>query len=122
MNKHWIALLGILAFAITLAVVAGSQLGSTNALAVALGVGVGVAVGIPVGLAITLSVSGKLLPRATSQEQDTTTIIMPAQQAEMLMKVLNSRQQAAPEDFPMVAAEREFTVVGGAGLDEEPLD
>jgi hypothetical protein len=55
--------------------------------------------------------------------QDTTTIVMPSEQADLLIRMLNSRRQADPDAFPMVAErERRFSAVGGANLDSLPED
>ncbi|GAB4470948.1 MAG: hypothetical protein Kow00124_07580 [Anaerolineae bacterium] len=54
MNRRLIALVGVVAFAVTLGIVAGSRLTGTTALAILLGVAIGVVVGVAIGLAVAL--------------------------------------------------------------------
>lgn len=115
MERRWLLLAGVLAFSIGLAVVVGLQLASVQALAVAFGVGIGTTVGVGASL---LMLRGRLSDPAESRP-GTTTIIMPEQQAQTLIKMLNTRQQADPDAFPMTAdTERRFMAVGGASFDE----
>ncbi len=114
-------LLAVLAFAATLAVVIGNRLASTSAMAIALGVAVGVVVGITLGAGAALFIlrqrPGDL---TTDPRREMTSIVLPTDQAERLLQMLNSRRQASPDLFPLTAAhEREFTVVGGASLDDQ---
>jgi hypothetical protein len=115
MDRRWLLLAGVVAFSVALAIVVGWQLASLQALSVALGVGIGTTVGVSAGLLM-------LRGRIQSPEHDhpgMTTIIMPEQQAQTLIKMLNTRQQADPDAFPMVAdTERRFSAVGGASFDE----
>jgi hypothetical protein len=123
MGMKWriVALVGVAAFAVTLAILTGSALASTGAQAVALGIALGVLVGVPSGVVAALIVlrrAGVDAPRA-SLPDDMTSIVMPAEQARTLIKMLSSRQQAAPEQFPMTARERSFSSVGGAEFDDD---
>jgi hypothetical protein len=118
-GQPWLILGGALAFAAGLGAVVGSRLIAADGLAVALGVALGVLVGVPVGVGAALAVlqgrGGDALPGG----DDTTTVVMPAEQARQLIKMLNSRQQAEPEAFPLVSeGERSFSTVGGAAFDE----
>ena len=122
-----IGLAVLLVFAIVLAIVIGNRL-SLQAMVIALGVAVGVAVGVPVGVLVaTLKPGHTTAPRVLSldgqrgdpdlQPGDVpTTIILTADQADALVKVLQ-RQQARPESFALTPRQqREFTIVGGADL------
>ena len=115
MDRRWLLIAGVIAFSVALAVVVGWQLASLQALSVALGVGIGTAVGVSAGL---LMLRGRI-QNPDHDHPGMTTIIMAEQQAQMLIKMLNTRQQADPDAFPMVAdGERRFTAVGGAAFDE----
>ena len=123
MGMKWriVALIGVAAFAVTLAILTGSALASTGAQAVALGIALGVLVGVPSGVVAALIIlrrSGSDATRA-SLPDDMTSVVMPAEQARTLIKMLGSRQQAAPEQFPMTARERRFSSVGGAEFDDD---
>ncbi len=120
MNRRWLVLVGVIAFAVTLAVVVGNRLATTGALVVAFGIAVGVVVGVTAALLI-------IRPGARHPGQaegcDTTTVVLPSEQADLLIRMLNSRRQADPDAFPMVAErERQFSSVGGASLDAAPED
>lgn len=118
-DRPWLILGGVLAFAAGLGAVVGSRLIAADGLAVALGVALGVLVGVPVGVGAALVVLQRRGGDAIPGQGDTTTIIMPAEQARQLIKMLNSRQQAEPEAFPLVSeGERRFSTVGGAAFDE----
>ena len=115
MNRRGLLFAGVVAFSVALAVMVGWKLASLQALSVALGVGIGTTVGVSAAL---------LMLRGHIQDPEhdhpgMTTIIMPEQQAQTLIKMLNTRQQADPDAFPMVAdTERRFSAVGGATLKE----
>jgi hypothetical protein len=118
MNNRWLALAGITAFGITLAVVVGSRMESTGALALALGVGVGVVAGVAIGLLVALPQGGASRSPGAGAPDDQQSIVLPPDQAATLIKLLTSRRQASPEDFPMVAdRERSISSVGGANID-----
>jgi hypothetical protein len=116
MKNIWLPVLGVLAFAVTLAAIVGTRLATTGALAVALGVSVGIVAGVLSGLLIVFRL-GRLAHPGSPEEQQAT-IVMTPEQADTLIRLLASRRQASPESFPMVAAERHITAVGGANLDE----
>jgi hypothetical protein len=117
-DRPWLILGGVLAFAAGLGAVVGNRLIAADGLAVALGVALGVLVGVPVGVGAALVVLQRRGDAIPGQD-DTTTVIMPAEQARQLIKMLNSRQQAEPEAFPLVSeGERRFSTVGGAAFDE----
>ena len=115
MSGRWIVAGGVLAFAVTLAIVLGNRL-IGDAAAIALGVSVGVIVGVPVGVFAALFV----LRSSAAQP------FFPPQRAEHLEEshpISRSgppRQQATPETFaPKPASRREFMAVGGATLDTD---
>lgn len=54
LNRQVIILIGVVAFAVMLAIVVGNQLVSVQALAIALGVAAGIIVGVPAGILIML--------------------------------------------------------------------
>jgi hypothetical protein len=117
MNNRWLALAGITAFGITLAIVVGSRMESTGAMALALGIAVGVVAGVAVGLLVALPQRDAFRPSGSVQD-DQNVIVLPPDQAQTLIKLLTSRRQASPEDFPMVAdRERSISTVGGANID-----
>ena len=121
MNRRMIALVGVLAFAITLAIVIGNRLPGES-VTIAFGIAVGIVLGIPAGmLAMTIG-----LRRAHSPEtaKGTTTLVMTPQQADRLFRALE-RPQASPDGFTLPPRqERQFSTVGGADLadtfDESP--
>jgi hypothetical protein len=117
MSNRWIALAGITAFGVTLAIVVGSRMESTGAMALALGIAVGVVAGVAVGLLVALPQRGASRP-SDSVPDDQNVIVLPPDQAATLIKLLTSRRQASPEDFPMVAdRERSISTVGGANIE-----
>ncbi len=117
MNNRWLALAGITAFGITLAIVVGSRMESTGTMALALGISVGVVAGVAVGLLVALPQRGVSRPSGGAPD-DQNVIVLPPDQASTLIKLLTSRRQASPEDFPMVAdRERSISSVGGANID-----
>ncbi len=121
MNRRILIPLGVVAFAAVLAVVVGNRLTTVGALAVALGVAVGVLIGAPVGAAVALiAVRGSIGALAGPQPAGTTSIVLPTEEAEKLIKMLRSRQQASPDAFPLVVdRERQFTAVGGAAIEQD---
>lgn len=125
LNQRVMLLLAVLAFAVALAIVIGNRLASDTAMAVALGVALGVIVGVPVGVGAAMYVMrghSKSLGAVPTDEHHTT-IVMPTEQADKLIQMVNSRRQASPDSFPLTAREREFTAVAGATLeshDEQP--
>ena len=126
MTKRWIALIGVLAFAITMAIVLGNRLSGSGAEVLALGVSIGVVAGIIAGALVAwlgILRGGTLTRTAQEKTRESTTVVLPAEQADKLLKILSSREQASPSDFPMIAnGERRFSVVGGATLDDEYED
>ncbi|MBN1120263.1 MAG: hypothetical protein JXJ17_04240 [Anaerolineae bacterium] len=117
MNNRWVALAGITAFGVTLAIVVGSRMESTGAMALAMGIAVGVVAGVAVGLLVALPQRGTSRSSG-SVPDDQNVIVLPPDQAQTLIKLLTSRRQASPEDFPMVAdRERSISTVGGANID-----
>lgn len=113
--------LAVLVFAVTLGAVVGNRLVSTNAMAIALGVSVGAVAGIATGVIAALFVLRQRPSDPTADPtRGMTSIVLSADQAERLLQMLNSRRQASPDLFPLTAAhEREFTVVGGASLNDQ---
>ncbi len=116
MKNRWLALLGTLVFSVTLALIVGSQLAQTAAAPLVFGVAVGVAAGLVAGGAAAVVL---LRGAGSANRSGTTTVVLPDEQARLLIKMLNSRRQADPDEFPLVAdRERRFTTVGGALLDD----
>lgn len=115
MKKRWFILVGLLAFSITLAIVVGLRLASQQALTLALAVAAGAATGT--GLSMILLRDGRQSTDDVPPKH--VSIVLPRPEAEKLIKMLNTRQQADPDAFPITAEEeRRFVAVGGASLDE----
>ncbi|GEM_PF-5599768 len=112
-----VLLVGVLGFAITLAVMVGARLASTQALTIALGVAVGIIVGVPVGAVsalIVLRVASpprQVMPPSPAQGKQSPTV--PVQSV--------VHQQVSADSFVLTPAERKYTVVGGADLLEEDV-
>lgn len=120
MDKRFLGSLAIvLAVCITLAIVIGQKLASSGAAYMVLGIATGTAVGIITGgLAGWRVARNKSLP---DSNQDLTAVYLSTDQADKLLKIISSREQASPTDFPLTAErERRFTLVGGAHLDNDP--
>lgn len=121
-----IALVGALAFSITLGIVVGTRLVG-QAVAIALGAAVGVTVGVVVGVTAALVIlrMGRfrdgVYPVWDGLEpgETPTVIALTPEQADVLLRALQ-RQQASPEAFSMpVGRSREFSAVGGASLPDD---
>ena len=128
MDKRIIILAGVLAFAIALGIVLGIRLAS-QAMAVVLGVTVGVVAGVAVGVLAVIVIlrtgyaqSGyPMIWDGQESGERPGAIMLTPEQADVLLKTLQS-QQASPDAFPLATGRRrEFTAVGGAELtDDEP--
>jgi hypothetical protein len=113
MDKRFLVVLlvGVLGFAITLAVMVGTRLASMQALTIALGVAVGIIVGVPVGAASALIIIRVAPPRQVVSPPPVQPTAPPVQPV--------ARQQVSPNSFVLTPTERKYTVVGGADLLEE---
>jgi len=111
-----VLLVGVLGFAITLAVMVGTRLASTQALTIALGVAVGIIVGIPVGAVSALIVLRVAPPRQVMSPSPAQGRQSPPGPVQPVV-----RQQISADSFVLTPAERKYTVVGGADLLEEDV-
>lgn len=120
MNNRWLVIGAVLVFSIGLAIIVGLQLTGVQAMLVGLGVGIGVMTGILSGIGTAaLLLRGRIFTD-NDVPSGMTQIVMPHDQAQKLIKMLNTRQQADPDAFPLTAErDRQFTTVGGAAWDEE---
>jgi hypothetical protein len=126
MARRWLAVVTLLVFAATLAVVIGMRLMSSGLMAIVFGLATGVVAGTLSGLAmgwwLLRSKGGGVRPGAMMDSDDAgqhTSIVLTSEQADRLLRMLSSREQASPADFPLVAdRERRFTLVGGAHLED----
>ncbi|MCC6904219.1 MAG: hypothetical protein IT326_00150 [Anaerolineae bacterium] len=116
MSTRILALIGVLAFSVALAVIVGSQLTSPQALAVGLGVGLGVSVGVLLGVLIA-----RLTPRTRRLElrdgERVTALVMSADEAAALIKVLDraaAQPETAAQPVTPPTRRRELTSIGGA--------
>ncbi len=101
MDRRWLALVGMLVFAVTLAIVTGNRLATIGALTVVFGM----ATGIVAGVVAALVVIRLARPRDDwSDGRERTTLVMPTEQAERLIKMLTSRRQADPDGVRTRAA------------------
>jgi hypothetical protein len=127
-----IALLGALAFAVTLAIIVGERL-STEAMAVLMGVVAGVAASIPTSLIVVWIAMQSLMrqmpagpaPRAESQSPADSPRIVVVQQPAPVSTYQPASWTApyavagAYPAMPAPRSPRKFTVIGGAGEAEE---
>lgn len=127
-----IALLGVLAFAVTLAIIIGQRL-STEAMAVLMGVVAGVVASIPTSLIVVWLALQSMMPQYLARAEPR---VAPAQ-PEPTRVVVVQQPQPAPVQTPAYAAPnwgvqpypampspaarpaRKFTVIGGANEAEE---
>lgn len=115
LNTRWIILVGVTAFAITLAVVLGTRLsGQTVWFAFALAIGV--VSGVASGVATSLMISSSWQPQKQSEEpnQFSATIPLTPDQAEVLVKLLGRPQVKAGSFTLRSTSGRQFSAVGGA--------
>ncbi len=110
-DKRFLILIGVLAFAITLAILTANRLTTEDAGMVAFAVAIGVAVGTGVGL-ILLRFGGGF-------RQEGADVSLTQDQADALFALLDNRQQVSADTFPLQASRnREFAEVGGAQLND----
>jgi hypothetical protein len=122
LNTRWIALVGVTAFAIVLAVILGTHL-SGQAAWFAFALAVGVVSGVASGIASSLLVSGSRQPKKQTTYNDpdqvSATIPLTPDQADVLVKLLG-RPQVQPGSFSLRSPSgRRFSAVGGAELTDE---
>lgn len=120
LNTRWIALVGVTAFAIVLAVVLGTRL-SGEAVWFAFAMAVGVVSGVASSIATSMLISeSRQSPSPRSDpEQTSATIPLTQEQADVLVKLLG-RPQVPPGSFTLRSPSgRRFSTVGGADLTGE---
>lgn len=111
MNRNFLIPLGIVVFAITLAIVLRDSLSSDSAL-IATGIAIGLIVGVPVGM-FSMTLAGRFSPPPASPPAG---LSLSPEQTELLLKAIE-RQQASPSGFGLAAREpRTFNSVGGADV------
>ncbi len=123
MNRRIIVLVGVAAFAVTLAIVLGSRL-SGEALLVVLGIALGVVLGIPVGAMAVLvgRRTGQAEGDVPGMAESSSVITLTDEQAELLSRALG-RPQASAEGFRLASRQgRQFSAVGGADLADSSDD
>ncbi len=122
MNRRILTIVGVLAFAITLAIVIGTRV-TGIATAIGFGVAIGVMVGVPVGIGMAYAIHRWGLFReryATRDELEPGMLLLTPDQADALLGNLDQGQErtsASPRP-PLDRSsrrDREFTVVGGGG-------
>ncbi len=114
MNKNFLIPLGVVAFAITLAVVLRDSL-SGEAQLVAFGIAIGLSVGIPVGMA-SMALARRADRTSQTPTPPSTALSLSPDQTELLLRAIE-RQQASPGGFGLTSREgRTFTAVGGADV------
>lgn len=114
----------LLIFASVLAIMLGLKLAGTAA-AIAFGAAIGVLIGVPVGVITSfVLVRRGFVPHESSTshlQADSGAMMLTSEQAEALLNLLSQRSliQPAPGQFARpIPRDREFTVVGGADLDD----
>lgn len=111
MNKNFLIPLGVVAFAVTLAIVMRDSL-SGEAQLVAVGIAIGLIVGVPAGM-LSMALAGRA-SRSDQPASPSPSISLSPEQTEMLLKAIE-RQQASPAGFGLTSRqERTFSAVGGA--------
>lgn len=112
MNKNFLIPLGIVVFAISLALMLRDSLSGEAAL-IAVGIAIGLAIGVPAGM-ISMSLSGRGSRTTPPPDQKSSGLTLTPDQTELLLKAIE-RQQASPASFGLAARQpRAFTSVGGA--------
>lgn len=114
MNKNFLIPLGVVAFAVTLAVVMRDSL-SGEAQLVAFGIAIGLIVGVPVGM-LSMALARRADRAGHAQASSSTALSLSPDQTELLLRAIE-RQQASPASFGLTSREgRTFTAVGGADV------
>lgn len=117
-NRRMIALVGISAFAVALAIVIGTRL-TGELLMLALGLALGIVIGIPVGV-LTITVGRWPQKRFLGTEEGSSSLTLTAEQADQLLTALDRPQQASPDTFTLPPRQnREFSAVGGAEINDD---
>lgn len=115
MNKGWLLPLGVLTFAITLAIMLRDSL-TGDARLIAIGVILGLIVGVPAGM-LSMMVASKMHLRAPASRISPDLGAPSPDQAETVF----SRQEASADQFGLPShRERRFSAVGGADLPNNP--
>ncbi len=114
MNKNFLIPLGVVAFAITLAMVVRDSL-SGEAQLVAFGIAIGLIAGVPVGMA-SMALARRADRASQAPAPPSTGLSLSPDQTALLLRAIE-RQQASPSSFGLTAREgRTFTAVGGADV------
>ena len=120
MNKSFLIPLGIVVFALSLAIALRDSLSGDAAL-IAVGVAIGLAVGVPAGMLAMGAANRRSQPAQPPVVQPGGVTLSP-EQTELLLKAIE-RQQASPASFGVTSREaRTFTSVGGASVADLPGD
>ena len=130
MSRRILIVVVLLAFVVTLAAVIGTRL-SGIAAAIGFGVALGVSVGVPVGVGMAYAIHrwGLFPPEqahyATWDEVEPGMLLLTPDQADALLGNLDRPRSSVSPRPPLDRSgrrDREFTVVGGGGLDSSPDD
>lgn len=114
MNARYLIPLGVVAFAITLALVLADSL-SAEGRVLALGLAVGLIIGVPVGM-LSMALAARARSAGRSQPDSQAGPALSPEQTDLLLKSLE-RGQASPQAFGLAARQRRtFSAVGGADL------
>jgi len=126
LNRRILMVIGLFAFTITLAIVIGTRLTGIAA-AVGFGVAVGVSVGVPVGVGMAYAIHrwGLFPPNqdrtASWDGVEPGMLLLTPDQADALLGTLDQQPRGSASPRPPLdrsgRRDREFTVVGGGGLD-----
>jgi len=120
MNKNFLVPLGIVVFAISLALMLRDSLTGEAAL-IAAGIAIGLAIGVPAGM-ISMSLAARGSRSIPPPISDPGSLTLTPDQTELLLKAIE-RQQASPAGFGLAARQpRSFTSVGGAPVADMPAD
>jgi hypothetical protein len=125
MNRRVLTVVALLAFMITLAIVIGTRLTGIAA-ALGFGIAVGVSAGVPVGVVMAYAIHrwGWFPPDkdryATWDDIEPGMLLLTPEQADALLGNLERPRSSVAPRPPLDRSgrrDREFTVVGGGGLD-----
>jgi hypothetical protein len=119
MNNKTLIPVGVVVFAISLAILMRDSLSGETRL-IAAGMAVGLIVGVPIGmLSMALAERARRAGRVAPPQS---ALSLSEQQTDRLARAIEPRQ-AAPESFGLAARpDRTFEAIGGADLPTEPGD
>lgn len=120
MNTRFLIPLGVIAFAVTLAIVLRDSVSGEARLLVT-GIALGLIIGVPVGM-ISMLLAGRARRSEIPPASPLGGISLSPEQTELLFKAIE-RQQALPQDFGLTPRQsRTFSAVGGAALPDSTSD